>query len=91
MLYSFENDSFHLNNKSEDSKNGVRVEAGGLSQVQGQPELDSECRLARATLKDLASEEKKKERKKLVGSKGKISPCRHWLYFCDSTVTVGPV
>lgn len=46
MLRSFENDCFHLTGKSEDPENRVRGEAGGLSKVQGQPELDSESRLA---------------------------------------------
>lgn len=46
MLHSCENGRFHLTGKSEDSENGVRAEAGGLSKVQGQPELDSESRLA---------------------------------------------
>lgn len=46
MLRSFENDSFYLTDKSEDSENGVGIEAGGLSKAQGQPELDSESRLA---------------------------------------------
>lgn len=32
-LHSFENNSFHLTGKSEDSENGVRPEAGGLSKA----------------------------------------------------------